>query len=245
MRRKKKNHHEEEMSEAWLLPYSDLMTLLLAVFIVLFAVSKQDEVKAAAMAEAFRSIFTGEVSVMEQVSDGVLDGGAETEPMPNLIQPITTEDLIQNLQQRFEAYINENNLNEQMKASYNEDGVLIILTSDVWFPSGSAEINVSQDAIAREVAVMIAENQGEDHRLKVVVSGHTDNMPISTAQYASNWSLSVDRAVNFMEMLINYSGLNPAQFSARGLGEYDPLATNDTEEGRQRNRRVEVYISPL
>lgn len=79
----------------------------------------------------------------------------------------------------------------------------------------------------------------------IIVSGHTDNVPISNADYDSNWHLSVMRAVNFMKLLLENEKLDPRAFSAKGFGEYNPVADNATEAGQQKNRRVEILILPI
>ena len=78
----------------------------------------------------------------------------------------------------------------------------------------------------------------------IVVTGHTDNVPIHNAEYASNWELSVMRAINFMKVLLANQNLQPELFTAKGYGEFQPIATNETTEGRAKNRRVEVLIQP-
>lgn len=257
----KKKHgepHEEHADESWLIPYADLLTLLLALFIVLFATSTASTEKLQAMAAAFSSIVYGDGGA----NSALIDTGAQgTEgdqiaiiPMQQSTPaPSDTEGdeggdggkaQIEQLESNFKTYVAENNLSDQMQVEGKDDGLLITLTSDVWFPSGSADIGPQQTIFANEVGAMIAESQAGGQTLGVVVSGHTDNEPIHTAQYNSNWELSVARAVNFMKILISTTSLNPSNFSARGLGEYEPIDTNDTPEGRQHNRRVEVFVKP-
>jgi chemotaxis protein MotB len=264
---RRKEDHEEHIDETWLIPYADLLTLLLALFIVLFATSTADKELLTAMKQAFYKEYTG---VMPEVESGdpssggtnkgssVVPGyesGSETEESSSKNDNNTddskksvkeaTADLVSALQKEFASYIKTNNLGEEMNVKAEQEGLLVTLTSDVWFPSGSAEINDSQKEIAAQIATMIADIQNERQvMLSVIVSGHTDDVPISGSQFPNNWSLSVTRAVNFMEALMNSSSLQPANFSARGFGEYEPISTNDTEEGRRQNRRVEVMISP-
>lgn len=265
---KRKQDHEEHMDETWLIPYADLLTLLLALFIVLFATSTVDQELLTAMKQAFYEEYTGvmpEAEVGDPGTGGAEDGGAEVMPEdvenletpedtpPIAETPVGTDDspgetvnrLIEILQQEFSHYVATNELENEMRIEPQREGLLITLTSDIWFPSGSAEINASQKAVAGQIAKMIAKVQDDNQiMLSVIVSGHTDNVPISGSEFPDNWRLSVTRAVNFMEVLMNNSTLQPSNFSARGFGEYEPVSSNDTEEGRQRNRRVEVLISP-
>ena len=96
---------------------------------------------------------------------------------------------------------------------------------------------------AHRLAELLYDNENPEHPFEVIVAGHTDNVPINTPQYPSNWYLSVQRAVNFLVEMLNGSELDPTHFSSRGYGEYMPVASNDTEEGRQQNRRVELLVS--
>jgi chemotaxis protein MotB len=141
------------------------------------------------------------------------------------------------------GYIQNNDLEEEMQVKIVGDSLLITLTSDIWFPSGSAVISMIQRETARKMSDMIAANQTEEDPFRIVITGHTDNVPMSTAQFPSNWYLSAIRAINFMEAMLYDDRLDPRIFSARGYGEFEPINTNDTAEGRQHNRRVEVLIS--
>ncbi len=107
------------------------------------------------------------------------------------------------------------------------------------FPSGSAQLVAESQKIAPVIAGLLATLPE-----RVVISGHTDNVPINTAQFPSNWELSSSRALNFMKYIIAQDArLNPRRFSAVGYSEYRPIASNDTDDGRQQNRRVEVFIA--
>jgi chemotaxis protein MotB len=134
-------------------------------------------------------------------------------------------------------------LEEEMQVKIVGDSLLVTLTSDIWFPSGSASISVAQRETATKMADMISTSQSEEDLLHIVITGHTDNVPMRTAQFPSNWYLSAIRAINFMEAMLDDGRLDPRMFSARGYGEYEPVDNNDTPEGRQHNRRVEVLIS--
>jgi chemotaxis protein MotB len=119
----------------------------------------------------------------------------------------------------------------------------LTLANDIWFDSGRAEITPVMRETATEIAHLLAQTFNKEKPFEIVVAGHTDNVPINTVRYPSNWHLSKDRAVNFLEVLISESKLDPYYFYARACGQERPIASNDTVEGRQRNRRVEVMIS--
>ena len=240
----KKKHakpHEEENGEAWLLPYSDLMTLLLALFIALFAISQTDQKKMADLAQAFTAAFNmGGPSFFDKAGPNV---GRRAELMSDEDlgnQAYFSENMqLEELQKKLEAYIEENNLEDQLSTQLAEEGLMIRIKERALFPSGSAQLVGQAQSIVPVVAGMLTSLPE-----RVVISGHTDNVPISTAQYPSNWELSASRAMNLMKaVLAAEKSLNPARFSAIGYSEYRPIADNNTDAGRQQNRRVEIFIA--
>ena len=137
----------------------------------------------------------------------------------------------------------ENNLQKTIAVEFQGENVLVTLKNDVWFDSGSADVSLAMHEQAGTLADLIQSNQTPEAPLEVIVAGHTDNVPSHSARYPSNWYLSLARAVNFLAVLLEDGDLNPTHFSTRGYGEYSPIAPNDTLEGRQLNRRVELLIS--
>ena len=240
-RKKRGKPHDEELNEAWLLPYSDLMTLLLALFIALFAMSQTDSSKMQALAQAFTAAFN-------MGGPSFFSGMGPTTAMPNT--PTTASDStnaaymqenenLREAQEKLEQYIKENNLQDQVSTELSEEGLMIRLKEKALFASGSAALQGQAEQIVPVIAGLLASLPE-----RVTISGHTDNVPISTAQFPSNWELSSSRAVNLMRGLMGVQpSLNPARFSALGYSEYRPIASNDTEEGRAQNRRVEVFIA--
>ena len=240
-RKKHAKPHEEEAGEAWLLPYSDLMTLLLALFIALFAMSQTDSSKMQALAQAFTaafnmggpSFFSGMGSSMSMPSTP--SSGAESSNSAYMEE----NENLREAQEKLEQYIKENNLQDQVSTELTEDGLMIRLKEKALFASGSASLQGQAEQIVPVIAALLSSLPE-----RVTISGHTDNVPISTAQFPSNWELSSSRAVNLMRGLMGAQpSLNPARFSALGYSEYRPIASNDTEEGRAQNRRVEVFIA--
>lgn len=242
MARKKHEHpHEEEAGEAWLLPYSDLMTLLLALFICLFGISSLNAGKAKQMSASFQSAFNlggpsffqgsgtglGQYAQMGSTQDaGVAAYLAENQQM-------------ENTQEKIQEYIKENKLEGELSVNITEGGLLVRISDRALFPSGSAELLPESQKIIPIIADMLGKMQQQ-----VLISGHTDNVPIATSRYPSNWELSTDRAQNFMRLLMARNPkLDAKRFSVVGYGEFRPAATNETEEGRQRNRRVEVLVN--
>ncbi len=242
-RRKRKKHAEDHMDESWLIPYADILTLLLALFIVLFAMSSVDAVKFQQLSKAFNDIFVGGTGVMEHLSPN--SEGQNTEPLigkndqEGSLGEVDQKELSE-LEQRVAQYIQQNSLEEKLETSLTGEGLLVTIRDNVLFESGSADIQENNLQVAREIASLMV----MDPPRSIIISGHTDNVPISNSQFSSNWDLSVMRAVNFMKIILEHEQLNPEWFSAKGYGEFKPVAPNDTIEGRAENRRVEILISP-
>lgn len=238
----KKHRHEEHMDESWLIPYADLLTLLLALFIVLFASSTVDVQKLQQLSVVFNEIFDGGSGVMENPSPA-------PEPIPKAPNEsdqdssafIEDQKSLEEIQNRVDEYIAVNELESQLATELTEEGLLLTIRDSVLFDPGSANIKSEYSQIAEEIATLLE----FDPPRSIIVTGHTDNIPMNTAEFASNWELSVMRAVNFLKMVVENPGLNPLLFSAKGYGEFKPIASNDTADGRAQNRRVEVLIQPL
>jgi len=245
MSRKKKHHaehHEEHADESWLVPYADILTLLLALFIVLFASADANKTKFTAMAQSLSAAFSGSPSVFDnnttitpELSASKPDKSKD-EASKEQAQLQETVQLLQ-VKKEIDKYINTNNLTGDLSTALTEDGLMIRIKDSALFPSGSADLRPESQRFGEEIAKMIASLPQ-----KIVISGHTDNIPIHTREFPSNWELSSRRAVNFMKYLLAQENLKPERFSAIGYGEYRSMAGNDTEDGRAKNRRVEVLI---
>ena len=244
-RKKRGKPHEEEAGEAWLLPYSDMMTLLLALFIVLYGMgSGTDAGKVEKMGAAFRSAFSLGGGPFFFSGAGPFIGSygdlPSTENKGNS-EYINENQQLETLQRSMERYIEQNHLQNQLSTNLLESGLLIRIKEQALFQSGSADLVPESQKIGVVVAGLLATMPEQ-----VLISGHTDNMPINTPQYPSNWELSNQRALNFLKYILSVNPkLDPKRFSAIGYGEYRPAAPNDTEEGRQKNRRVEIMVSRM
>lgn len=246
-RKKKKNTH---IDESWLLPYSDLLTLLVALFIVLFAMSDINVQKYEQLAGVFRDQFSGGAGFMEQPiapveppdqSEEQTEEENEEEKQEEKVSEAEGEILrLQELNAAIQNYITENNLQEQFGAELTNEGLLISIVNDVFFDSGSAEVKTEGQEVARDVSNLLYTEPPH----QIVISGHADDVPISNSEYSSNWELSVTRALNFMSLILENDKLDPTLFSAKGYGEFKPIAPNDSDENRSKNRRVEVLILP-
>ncbi|MFE7063953.1 flagellar motor protein MotB [Sutcliffiella sp. NPDC057660] len=242
-RRRKRHDEEEHIDESWLIPYADLLTLLLALFIVLFSMSSIDAKKFQALSEVFNEVFSKGSGIMEfpnpvpQENAAVLDEQDEVEE--NLEKKADMQEL-ESLQKKIDSYIMEKELSNMLDTSLTDEGLLVLIRDNVLFSSGSDRVRTDDLEMAKEISDLLVINPPRN----IIISGHTDNVPINNSQFASNWELSVMRAVNFMKIVIENDRLDPSWFSAKGFGEYEPIATNETAEGRAQNRRVEILILP-
>jgi len=130
---------------------------------------------------------------------------------------------------------------KQVKLQMMDKGLVITFLADVLFDSGKAKIRPEVYSILDKVAVVLKDNVPH---LNVGIEGHTDNQPIKYSGWKSNWELSTARALSILHYFVDEKGITPARISAIGYGEYRPVASNDTREGRQLNRRVEIVIIP-
>ena len=265
MSRKHAEHHEEHADETWLVPYSDLLTLLLALFIVLFAMGKTDDKKVGQMGQSFHMAFGGggggssmfpfdymapQLAPSENVPAAAPSDAPPNRPNSppassnsNKATPLTqaalreTVQLLQ-LKEAVDRYIKMQGLVGQLEAKSTDDGGRLRIKDSALFPSGEAYLRPESQKLAADIAKLLVGLPQQ-----IVVAGHTDNVPINTAQFPSNWELSGMRATNFMRFMLSQEPLlKPENFSAIGYSEYRPLRPNNTEEGRSKNRRVEVWI---
>ncbi|KAA0942138.1 flagellar motor protein MotB [Sporosarcina sp. ANT_H38] len=238
-KRKKDNNH---IDESWLLPYSDLMTLLLALFIVLFASSSVDEAKLKQMSAVFGEIFDSGQGVMDNAGPSVVpipkDSIGTNEENSSYLED---QKSLSEIQERVDEYIAVNELENQFETKMTDEGLMVTIRDSILFSPGMADIKPEYKGIADDIAELLV----FDPPRHIVVTGHTDNIPIKNAQFQSNWELSVMRAVNFLKSIVKNEEINPLLFSAKGYGEFQPLESNATAEGRSKNRRVEVLIQPL
>lgn len=224
MKRKRK-HEAHDNEERWLLTYSDLITLLLGLFVILYAMSKIDAGKYAEFVNAMEGVFGS--------PKGIMTGQGAVVPAAVSSVQSERQRIIDEL--RSTMHLDDRKL--PITISVNERGITVHIMEEMLFASGSAVIIRSSltelDSLAKVLRTL-----SNDIR----VEGHTDDVPINTPAFPSNWHLSVARAVNVGYYLIQHHGLNPERVSVVGYAEYRPLLPNDTPENRARNRRVDIVI---
>jgi len=230
-KKKKHQQHEEEGGEAWLLPYSDLMTLLLAVFIVLFAVSQVDQAKAKDMSEAFTEEMMTQSYIISQLN--------EQEKSQNESPPASESELqkLEELKAELDAKLQSANLAAAVTTNIDKRGLVVSFNNAIIFDPGSAEIKKDNEGILLEIAKMVSVM---DNFIRI--EGHTDNIPMNSDLFPSNWELSSARAVNVVRLFVNHANASPEKLIAVGYGEYRPIADNATEEGRAKNRRIDIIV---
>lgn len=214
----------------WMNTYADMMTLLLCFFVLLFSFATIDSQKFEAIIQSL------------QGSLGVLDSGVVVDmtPLettyPGSMNSQETEEFSR-IYQQVDNFVKDNELENNVTLVLNERGLLIRMLDTTLFDSGKADIKEEAKYIIEKISDVIKES-GKNIRIE----GHTDNVPIHTSKFPSNWELSTARAVNVLKYLIEVGKIEPWRLSAVGYGEYHPIDTNDTPEGRQNNRRVDIMI---
>jgi chemotaxis protein MotB len=266
-RRHKKHHHEEhENHERWLVSGYDMMTLLFAVFVVLFAISSTNISKVKLLEQSLQEAFSGPVltggrAMMNTgaTSDGV-DKAAPEKPLPSLSpaqalaqamspqdseeaaeQARAEEQSFQDLKKRIDRLAREAGLAKKLSTTVTPDGLKIRLVTDgVLFDSGSAVVKDDGRPTLAQIGRII-DHEGTH---PVQVEGHTDDRPIATSQYPSNWQLSGARAAAVVQQLGD-AGVSGKRMSLAGYAAQHPVAGNATPAGRARNRRVEIILTRL
>lgn len=241
-RRKKRKKDDGHIDESWLLPYSDLLTLLLALFIVLFASSSVDQSKLQRMSETFNAIFNGGSGFMNHTS--VLENPTSSMDGMTAAQRAYMKDQAQlkEIQGELDNLIAVNELENTFETKMTDEGLLLTIGDNILFDPGSATVKGDYTELTQRLGSILQLNPSR----YIVITGHTDNVPQRGGQFQSNWELSVMRAVSLLKTIIESNpNLDPQLFSAKGYGEFNPIASNDTPEGRAKNRRVEVLIQQL
>jgi len=260
--KKKRKEEEPENHERWMVSYADFLTLLFAFFTVMYAMSTVDAQKMGQMVASMRASFDS--SAFERGSKNLtlsqgLGGAAEIgdilqdkmeqsrtdeigEDKPpsrnaSLRQILTGEAAMGRMKRSIEAILGNEIKKDRIRVRLEQRGLVVSLGENGVFDSGSAQLKPEGKAILDTLAATLSSIGNQ-----IRVEGHTDNVPIKTDYFPSNWELSSARATNVVLRLINNFGLSPELLSASGFGEYRPIESNDTDFGRARNRRVDIVI---
>ncbi len=230
MRRNRRS--KKDNSERWLITYADLITLLMIFFIVMYALSKLDAAKFEALAQSLTATFGAGAMILDSPGPAVVPGSP-----PEQIRDLVEANQLEKLKQELEQYIGESGLTARISVTTEERGIVLSFQDNVLFELGSDVLTAQAKEILDKVAPLLGNTPNY-----IRIEGHTDNLPISTARFPSNWELSAARATNVVRELINTHGMPPAKLSAIAYGEYRPRAPNNSQYNRQLNRRVDLII---
>lgn len=262
-KKKRGGGHEEaehDSSERWMISYADMLTLLLALFIVMFAISKVDAAKFKEFAQGTAEYF-GQATMALNGTDGILDGqGTKPYANPNANKPTETPEIIAKkalareqarksaanaemealtkVRDQIAKELAARGLKNAVQFQLDERGLVVnIVTDKVLFDTGKADLRPDGIKVLDVIAPSVRSLPN-----RVTVEGHTDNVPI-TGTFASNWELSTTRATTVVRRLIA-DGLSGDRVSAAGYADQRPLGSNQSKAGRARNRRVAIVVLP-
>ncbi|MFD1362282.1 flagellar motor protein MotS [Lentibacillus salinarum] len=256
MKRRRLRQNDSSGAPKWMVTYSDLVTLILVFFILLFSMSQIDMVKFDAISESFRNrmIFDFYPSPvpMENPTEHTRDeeSGQDTNEFedPTQLENINDrddqsgdeQDTLDDLMEQVEEYLQQHNLNDVISASRTDRGVVLVLQESLLFETGEADILDSGKPFLDKIGTLFTNLPNH-----VSVEGHTDDRPISSYQYPSNWELSSARASSVIRYLINDNDFDESRFSSVGYGDTRPAVPNTSEANWRQNRRVEIVIMEM
>ncbi|UGS33720.1 flagellar motor protein MotB [Capillimicrobium parvum] len=249
-RRKRADHESEHPDERWLVSYADMVTLLMALFIVMFAMANVNTSKYSALKDSLSEAFSGKVL---PGSDSIIDGapsaaitkvlpagsGTSNASSPEAERAAAEENAdLQQLKRRVDAEARRRGLTDKLQTRVERRGLVItILTDKLLFDSGQAALRPDGATLLRSIGGVL--RQEDSHQ--VVVEGYTDTVPIRSSTYPSNWELSTARASTVVRALMS-AEVAATRLTAAGRADLDPVASNATDAGRSRNRRVQIVL---
>lgn len=211
----KEFEEDDDEETSWVESYSDMMTDLLAIFVILFSFAMLNQAVVASGASKNAVVVSGIDSVASNQSE--------------IVESIN-------------EYIEEAGLSNQLSAVKQGKTMILLRCADsAFFESGKAEVGPRAEKVLDNISAIVNQYAGQISAIRI--EGHTDNVPINSKQFSSNWALSTSRAVNVLAKMVENSKLAPDQFSAVGYGEFHPVAENGSGKGRAKNRRVDFIIN--
>lgn len=232
---KRRQSAKKENNERWLLTYSDMITLLLIFFIVMYTLSRVDVKKFQALSTSLSKAMGAGGMVLDSPGPSVVPGISGT--INEVAQNTGDNTQLEQVKKELDQYVKQSNLQAKVSVTMEERGVVISFQDEVLFKLGSAVLTPRAREIIEKVGPIL---ESVPNYLRV--EGHTDNLTIHTVQYPSNWELSAARANTVLKELIRNFKIHPQRLSAVAYGEYRPLVPNDTDAHRQTNRRVNIVI---
>ena len=257
---RRKRHEEQDHRERWLVSYADFITLLFAFFVVMYSISSINEGKYRVLSSTLTGAFVtpaqslDPIQIGEQVRTQMPVAGEYAAPKswagksnslnslesardvpPHAQAPVTGKPLAaveEELTENLSGFIDK----DLVSVNRTDRGIEVEMKSKMLFPSGSARLSRDALDVLKGVATIIKPLPNQ-----IRVEGHTDNVPIKTVSFPSNWELSAARAASVVHLFTRY-GVDSGRMAAIGFGEFRPIAANDQAEGRQKNRRVALVI---
>jgi len=248
MARKKKHEEGHVNHERWLITYSDLITLLMIFFIIMYASSNVDAKKFKVVSESFR-VALGDGSSASGNNVISSDNPININDMPQDVKDelakaaaeakaeAAEKDKLTEVKGKIDSLLQGTGLQTSVGTVIEERGLVVSLKDTVLFDSGSSEVKTDRIATITEIGKIL--NTIDNY---VRIEGHTDDVPIKGGLFKTNWELSVVRATTVTRMLIDQANVNEARLSALGYGQNRPIAANTTEEGKAKNRRVDIVV---
>ncbi len=274
-RRRRRGHEgEHENEERWLLTYADMLTLMFALFMVLYSISSVNISKYVTLQQSLKAAFSGSIlsgghAIMQSGSESTSAHTPATAEVPSIVpltpsipkpaqtsgqvaqqiskalQTVTAANAEQasfvKLQHQLNVYARSHGFSNEVQAVIDERGLVVrVLTDKLLFDSGSAALQPAGMPLLKEIANLL----NIDRRHPITVEGNTDNQPIHSAQFPSNWELSTDRATTVLRYLIG-RGVLASRLAATGYADLHPLASNATAAGQAKNRRVDIVLNRI
>jgi chemotaxis protein MotB len=219
----------------WLATYGDLVTLLLCFFILLFSMSTVDNKK---IRQAISSL--NSMGIMGQ-SGNVTENVGDTISNLDIYNAIEVKEEMDDIYTKVKEVVDSKGLAEDVQVEKVGPGVLLRFKDEILFDPGQADLKINAKNILQRLGEIL-----RTHNKNIRIEGHTDNVPISTSRFRSNWELSAARAISvvkyFTEELPVEQMIDPKKFEVSGYGEYHPIAPNDSAQNKQKNRRIEITI---
>lgn len=248
----KKREEKESNNDRWLLTYSDLITLLMIFFVVMYASSTVNATKYKQLSQSLNAAFdggSGKSIVGAQSGVSALDSSGTTSDKLKVVEKNAADNkaasatkVLENnkmaaIKQNVDNYLKKNGLSSSVSTKIDERGLAVSLNSTLLFDVGKANVIATSTKKLISIGKML--NSVNNY---IRIEGHTDSTPMSNNEFSSNWQLSAIRATNVTELLISKSGINPKRISAVAYGENRPIASNNTQVGKAKNRTIDIII---
>ena len=224
----------EEGAPAWVVTFGDLMSLLLCFFVLLLSFSEMDRNKYRIVSGAMKNAFG--IQRKKPVFESPRGQKMISKEFDQAIILMKVQDVIDPIKQELEDEFQE--FKASIEIAVKEEEITIRMMGEATFDTGRAVLKKNFAPLLLKIGEVLSKTKGE-----IIIAGHTDNIPLNGGPYRSNLGLSMARAGSVAEYLLKSTSIDPKRLSTMGFGEYRPLESNDTEQGRQKNRRVEIIVT--